>query len=136
MASPSLRPASPVIEKFGSRSSSSPGGPTPMSPASTGSVGARQAPSMIAAPAPRPMTSEPNSATAPIVSGIATSSSLPTPDHSRTVSARSSFRPVPNSAMISASSERCSRSRLSSLGFSQSIPTASTISAAPRPMTR
>ena len=46
---PSLSPASDVSAKFGSCSASSPGGPTPMSPASTGSVGARQAPSRSAA---------------------------------------------------------------------------------------
>ena len=56
-ASPSFIPASPVIEKFGSCSSSSPGGPTPMSPASTGSVGARIAPRTTAAPSESPITS-------------------------------------------------------------------------------
>ena len=49
-----MAPASAVSAKFGSCSASSPGGPTPMSPASTGSVGARIAPSISAAPEREP----------------------------------------------------------------------------------
>ena len=117
-----MRPASPVIEKFGSRSSSSPGGPTPMSPASTGSVGARHAPRAIAAPSDSPMTSEPNSAIAPIVSGIATSSRRATLRQPRNVSSRSSFRPVANRATTTASSVACSKNVLSANGSSQRMP--------------
>ena len=103
-ASPSLRPASPVIEKLGSLSSSSPGGPTPTSPASTGSVGASTAASTIAAPSDRPMTWVPKTATAAIVSGIAISSRRPTPCQAANRSSRSSLSPVPNSATITANS--------------------------------
>src|SRR3954447_343734 len=61
-ASPSLKPASAVIAKRGSSSRSSPGGPIPMSPASTGSVGASAAASTIAAPVERPSSAPPSSA--------------------------------------------------------------------------
>ena len=93
-----------MIEKFGSLSSSSPGGPTPTSPASTGSVGASAAASTIAAPSDRPMTCVPKTATATIVSGIAINSNRPTPLQAAGSSSRSSFSPVPNNATITANS--------------------------------
>ena len=58
-ARPSLSPASAVTANLVSLSSSSPGGPTPMSPASTGSVGASALASRIAAASGRPITQTP-----------------------------------------------------------------------------
>ena len=134
-ASPSLSPASDVSAKFGSCSSSSPGGPTPMSPASTGSVGAMQAPSSSAAPAESPSSCEPSSAISPIVIGIAISSSRAVVPQARRVSSRSSFSPALNSAMITAISVRWSSSVAFSTGSTQSIPARliTTAAAAPRP---
>ena len=107
-----------------------------MSPASTGSVGARTAPRTTAAPSDSPITSWPNIATPAIVSGIAISSSRATPDQERRVKARSSFRPAPNRAMINASSLIRSISSASSTGSSQSMPISSIASAATAPSPR
>ena len=98
-----------------------------MSPARTGSVGASAAPSTIAAPSESPSTAVPNSATAPIVSGMAMASRRATEPHERQRSGRSSFRPAENSAMITASSAARSTVWASSTGSSQprfSTPTA------------
>ena len=107
-----------------------------MSPASTGSVGARIAPSSSAAAAERPSSSEPSSATSPIVSGIASSSSRAVVPHAFGVSGRSSFSPAENSAMITAISVRWSISAASSTGSTQSKPATLMTAAAPQPSTR
>ena len=120
-ASPSLAPASAVSAKLGSCSASSPGGPTPMSPASTGSVGASTAPRITAAPSERPITSDANTATAAMVSGIATAISRTTEPHSRHRSRRSSFSPDEKSAKISATSATCSSTLASSSGSIHSM---------------
>ena len=85
-----------------------------MSPASTGSVGASAAASTIAAPAERPITVVPNSAASAMNAGIPITSSRVTVLHSRQRSARSTFSPVENSAITTASSVMCSSSAASS----------------------
>ncbi len=134
-ARPSLAPASAVSAKFGSCSASSPGGPTPMSPASTGSVGARTAPSSTAAPSERPITWDANSAMPAMVSGIAIASSRTTEPHSRQRRLRSSFSPDENSAKISATSARCSSTSASLTGSIHSMSRSwiAAAAAAPRP---
>ena len=131
-----MSPASDVSAKFGSCSSSSPGGPTPTSPASTGSVGAMQAPSSSAAAAESPSSCEPSSATSPIVTGIAISSSRAVEPHARQVSGRSSFSPAENSAMITAISVRCSISEASATGSNQPTSESWIATAAAQPSPR
>ena len=107
-----------------------------MSPASTGSVGASIAPSTIAAPSESPITPVPNRTTAPIVSGIATTSRRATPPHDSRFRGRSSFSPVPNRAMITASSVSRSISDSSASGSTQSMPASWMTTAAPAPSPR
>ncbi len=106
-----------------------------MSPARTGSVGAMIAPSTTAAPSDSPITPVPNSATAAIVNGIATSSSRATLDHERRAKGSSSFSPVPNSAITIASSARCSIRDSSESGSTQPMPASwiTTAAAVPSP---
>ena len=107
-----------------------------MSPASTGSVGARQAPSSTAAAAESPSSCEPSSATSPIVTGIANSSSRAVEPQDPQVSGRSSFRPAENSAMITAISVRWSISETSATGSSQPVSDRWITTAAPQPSAR
>ena len=81
-----------------------------MSPASTGSVGASAAARTIAAPAESPITAEPNTAASAMNAGMPIASSRVTVLHSRQRSLRSTFRPVENSAITTASSVTCSSS--------------------------
>ena len=131
-----MPPASAVSAKFGSCSASSPGGPTPMSPASTGSVGESIAPRSSAAPSERPMTWVPNSAIPAIVSGIASRSSRVTDPHSRQRSGRSSFRPDEKSAKISATSAMCPISFASPNGSTHGMSNTWIASAATPPSPR
>ena len=94
------------------------------------------APSSSAAAADRPSSCEPSSATSPIVSGIASSSSRAVEPHARRVSGRSSFSPAENSAMMTAISVRCSISEASAIGSNQPMPEQSIVSAAAQPSTR
>ena len=100
----------------------SPGGPSPTVPASTASVGARIAPSAIAAPSESAIAVAPNSAPVAIVAGITTPSKPMTARHSLQRRARLIVRPLANSATTSANSVRCSISAASSNGSIQSSP--------------
>ncbi len=91
---------------------------------------------MMAAPSDSPITVVPKSATAPIVSGIAMTSSRVTEPQARGSSARSSFSPVPKSATMTANSARCSISVASSNGSIHRTPSRSIIVAATRPNPR
>ncbi len=94
------------------------------------------APSISATPTGRPIAWTPNSATAPIVSGIATPSSRQTRDQERSPIGRSSFNPVPKSAITIASSLTLSSSSASLIGCSQATSSRSITEAAPMPSPR
>ena len=80
-AMPSFNPASAVSAKRSSPSSPTPGGPTWTPAASTGSVGARIAPTSAAAPTESPAIHTPAKRFRPIVTGRATPSNSHTDCH-------------------------------------------------------
>ena len=119
-AVPSFRPASPV--RANRSRSRSVGSVTWTSEASTGSVGARIAPSRIAAPHGRPSPTTPATATRPIVTTIE-------PEARRTGSSQSasrrptrSFSPAVNSETITATSVNRSSKAESRTGSSRISP--------------
>ena len=78
----------------------------------------------------------PNTATAPMVSGMAITSSRVTPDHDRHVRGRSSLSPVANRAITIANSLTRSSNSASEMGSSQPTPDSWITTALPTPSPR
>ena len=103
-ASPSFRPASDVSPKRTSSSSPVFGGPTWISAASTGSVGARLAAISSAIAHGTPIANAISTAMARMPSGIVIASSRHVTAQSRQRNTRSIFSPAPISAMMTTNS--------------------------------
>jgi hypothetical protein len=102
----SFSPASEVRPKRTSSSSPDLGGPTCTSEASTGSVGAIQAPNSSAMARLKPSPAQPRNATAAMVRGMAMASSRDVVDQLRQPGTLSIFRPAPIRLMMTTSSVR------------------------------
>jgi hypothetical protein len=119
-AVPSLSPPSPVSPKR--KRSRSCGSETCTSDASTGSVGARMAPSNTATPSGRSMSHTPAAARAPTVISMDTVASCTGMRQRPSRHGSSSLSPTVKSEMSTAISVRRSKSEASSIGSSTSRP--------------
>lgn len=133
-AARSFKPASEVSPKRTSSSSPVFGGPTSTSDASTGSVGAKLAPSRSATAHGMPSTSAASAVMAMMPSGMVIASSRQVIDQRRQPNTRSIFRPAPMRAMITTSSLKRSVTSGSRVGRGRSVTCGKRKTIAPIPM--